>query len=206
MSKYTWILDAGHGGVDKNGNYTTDQKLNKRFRFNDGFEILEGVINRKVTQKLYTMLMNAGVDFVLVYDEINDWTLQKRVQLANQIHGKKKNCIYLSIHSNAGKGNGFEVFTSIGETKSDKIADYFCRQYKKDFPNYKFRADTTDGDLDKEADFYVLKNTNCPAVLVENLFFDERSQAEYLSSEKGQDDIARCLFNAIREIETTKPI
>ena len=29
---------------------------------------------------------------------------------------------------------------------------------------------TTDGDSDYEANFYVLKNTKCPAVLTENLF------------------------------------
>jgi N-acetylmuramoyl-L-alanine amidase len=32
------------------------------------------------------------------------------------------------------------------------------------------RTDFSDGDADKEAHLYVLKNTNCPAVLTENFF------------------------------------
>jgi N-acetylmuramoyl-L-alanine amidase len=32
------------------------------------------------------------------------------------------------------------------------------------------RKDTSDGDKDKEADFYIIKGANCPAVLTENLF------------------------------------
>jgi N-acetylmuramoyl-L-alanine amidase len=107
----------------------------------------------------------------------------------------------LSIHSNAGGGTGFEVFTSPGQTKSDKVANVFCDNYKRFFPDFKFRAGYADGDADKEADFYVLRKTDCPALLVENLFFDNRSEAEFLLSESGQRQIADCLLHSIKECE-----
>ena len=34
----------------------------------------------------------------------------------------------------------------------------------------KLRTDYADNDPDKESNFYVLKHTNCPAVLTENFF------------------------------------
>lgn len=203
MSNYKWLLDAGHGGI-KNGVYVTAPA--KMHRFGDGLEIFEGVINRKITSKLYAMLAVDGIDFGLVYDEIEDTPLKYRVDIADRLHEKHGNCIYLSIHSNAGQGKGFEVFTSIGQTKSDKIAHFFCEQYQKDFPNFAFRSDKSDGDDDKEAEFYVLRKTDCPAILVENLFFDNRLEAEFLLSDVGQQLIAECLFKAIKMVETIKPI
>ena len=44
----------------------------------------------------------------------------------------------------------------------------------------------TDGDPDKEAHFYILKHTKCPAVLTENLFQDNREDVGYLLSEEGK--------------------
>jgi N-acetylmuramoyl-L-alanine amidase len=36
-----------------------------------------------------------------------------------------------------------------------------------------------------ESNFYVLKHTNCPAVLTENFFQDTKSDVEYLTSDLG---------------------
>jgi N-acetylmuramoyl-L-alanine amidase len=51
--------------------------------------------------------------------------------------------------------------------------------------NKLLRKDTTDGDKDKEADFYIIKGANCPAVLTENLFQDNRKDVELLESQYG---------------------
>ena len=124
--------------------------------------------------------------------------------LANRLPAeKKKNCIYLSVHSDAmpdgahGKGSGFSVYTSVGHTPSDAIAEIFCATYIRRLPEFKFRRNLADGDSDHEENFYVLKNTTCPAILVENLFFDNRKEAEFLLSEAGQSQIAMTLFEAI---------
>ena len=204
MSNYKWLLDAGHGGI-LNGRYATAPA--KQFKFPDGLEVYEGLINRQITNKLTTLLQSAGIDFALVYDEHLDTPLAERVAIADYIYAKYKNAIYLSIHSNAGGGKGFEVFTGKGQSNSDKIAFAFCVKYIEHFKNrFPLRKDESDGDADKEEDFYVLRKTDCPALLVENLFFDNREEAEFLISEVGQMAIAQCLFEAIKECETTKPI
>ena len=60
-----------------------------------------------------------------------------------------------------------------------------------------FRMDVSDGDKDLEADFYVLKNTNCPAVLVECMFQDNKSDVEFLLSDVGKHSIERTLLEGI---------
>lgn len=51
------------------------------------------------------------------------------------------------------------------------------------------RIDLTDGDRDKEENFFILKNTACAAVLTENLFQDNRSDVEFLLSPVGRNAI-----------------
>jgi N-acetylmuramoyl-L-alanine amidase len=198
-----WILDAGHGGI-LDGKYTTAPA--KMFTFPDGLVVYEGVVNRGIAWKLAKMLDANGIDWSFVHDEEIDTPLPVRVRRANEIYTKRKNAVMLSIHSNAGGGKGNEVFTSKGETKADPIAEIFCKKYIEHFPEWPFRSDKSDGDLDKEADFFVLKHTLCPAILVESFFFDERKQAELLLSEAGQIKIAYCLLQSIKQVENEKDI
>jgi N-acetylmuramoyl-L-alanine amidase len=202
-SNYLWILDAGHGGI-KNGQYTTAPA--KMHTFEDGVTIYEGAVNRAIAKMVYEELQKKDIDFALVYDDVEDTPLSNRVTLADNVYRKDKRAIYLSIHSNAGGGSGFEIFTSTGQTKSDKVANVFFETYQKFFPNFKFRKDLSDGDADKEADFYVLRKTDCPALLVENLFFDNRNEAEFLLSEAGLRKIATCIVHCIENCEQLKPI
>lgn len=201
-STYLWIIDCGHGGM-KNGKYTTAPAKMHKF---PEFTIYEGVINRLIGQKVVDSLKASRIDYAVVSDPIEDNSLESRVRTADNVYKKDKRAIYLSIHSNAGGGKGFEVFTSPGQTKSDKIAEIFCTAYRRGLPGFPLRSDKADGDADKEADFYVLRKTDCPAVLVENLFFDNLEEAIYLQSDAGQTAIAKCIFDAIIVCEKTKPI
>ena len=107
----------------------------------------------------------------------------ERVHQANAYYMANRNCYLLSIHSNAasndteGNGNtasGFEIYTSLGQTKSDDLANIASKYYKKLFPEFPFRENKSDGGeyKNKEAAFTVLTKTKCPAFLVENLFYE----------------------------------
>ena len=202
-SNYLWILDAGHGGMNKDVYTTAPRKMQI---YPDGFVIYEGIINRLITEMVYKQLELKQIDFALVYDDVEDTPLQQRVTVADNVYRKDKRAVYLSIHSNAGGGSGFEIFTSPGQSKSDKVANIFCETYQKFFPQFPFRKDLADADADKEADFYVLRKTDCPALLVENLFFDNRKEAEFLKSTGGQQKIANCIVHCIENVEKLKPI
>lgn len=60
-----------------------------------------------------------------------------------------------------------------------------------------FRTDTSDGDKDMEASFYILTKTMCPAVLVECMFQDNKSDVEFLLSNTGKHAIERTLVEGI---------
>ena len=197
MGKLLWILDAGHGGM-VNGKYTTAPA--KMYDFGDGIIIYEGVVNRGIRKHLAEMLDEACINYDFANKKDEDESLGSRVRYANKL-ALTQDTVYVSIHCNAGNGTGYEVFTSPGETKSDPIATIFAKEFAKVFPDKVIREDPSDGDPDKEAMFYVLKNTSMPAILTENLFMDRREDAEVLATDEGQKKIALAHFNAIKYIE-----
>lgn len=200
MSKYIYLLDAGHGGVI-NEVYQTNGKRSPIWP--DGRQLLEGVFNRMIVTKLAQMLKDAKIDYYIVAPEESDITLSSRVIRANNVNlAHNGQTIYVSIHGNAGGGTGFEVWTSVGETKSDKVATILYNELGKEFPTMTARSDKADGDPDKESPFYVLKNTMMPAVLSENFFMDTlHPDCELMMSEEGTSRIAKAHFNAIKIIE-----
>ncbi len=200
MSKHIWLLDAGHGSII-DGVYVTPGKRSPVWPNEDPPQLFEGVFNRRVREALVLLLADTSLEYLFVSHGDKDVSLGDRVAYANELHRKHKNCIYLSIHGNAGGGTGFEVFTSPGETASDPIATIFCEEIIKEFPERKFRPDYSDEDPDKEAHFYVLKHTDCPALLTENLFMDRLEDCKFMQSQEGVDRIALAHFNAIKRVE-----
>lgn len=200
MSRFIYLLDAGHGGLDpETCEYVTAPK--KMYRFDDGLTIHEGVINREILFNLVDMLKSDRIQFEVVSHRWKDISLSKRSSKANKIQREKGNCIYVSIHCNAGKGTGLEVWTSPGETKSDAIAEILAEELFNEFPEEAARTDRSDGDLDKESRFHVLVKTSMPAVLGETFFFDRRKDAEKLDSHMFLMRISKAYYKAIKRIE-----
>lgn len=204
ISQYNIVLDLGHGGLDSNGEYTT--KPNKMYRHNDGTFAYEGVLNREIGKKVYNYLeeLNACPSYTVFPDDPTDIPLKKRCELINNFDPKKTFAV--SIHCNASpshKARGSEIFTSPGETLSDILATYVGVDIQDEFPNLKFRTDYTDGDLDKEAKFYILMNTKCPCILIEVLFFDNIHDIKLLRSETFQKRYAwRIATGIVRFLKT----
>lgn len=197
-SKYLWLLDNGHGGVI-DGLYQTEGKRSPKW--DDGSILYEGEFNRSIVNRLIEMMTADRINYVNIAPELEDISLNERVRRANNYHSQNS-CIYVSIHANAGGGKGYEVYTSPGSTNSDKVATVFFDEFKNEFPDIKMRSDMLDGDVDKEANFYVLKNTKMPAILTENFFMDtEKECREYLMSREGRDRIAKAHYTAIINIE-----
>lgn len=191
------ILDNGHGGII-NGLYQTAGKRSPIWE--DGSQLFEGEFNRSIVNHIIENLTRLKIKYVNVAPEYNDVRLETRVKRANDY--SKNNSFYLSIHSNAGGGRGSEIFTSPGETKSDKIATSFGNEYKKVFPDRILRTDFSDGDLDKERGFYVLTRTLMPAILTESFFMDNEEECKkILMTREGRDKVVRYHLNGILEVQ-----
>ena len=121
-----------------------------------------------------------------------------RCKVVNDLCKAYGDCIYVSIHVNAAAADGkwhnatgWEIYTTPGKTKSDDLATCLFNAAKYNLKDKKMRVDLSDGDPDKEANLYVLKHTLCPAVLTENFFQDNKSDVDYLLSDKGFQEIVR---------------
>jgi len=189
------LLDAGHGGVI-NGVYQTAGKRSPIL--SDGRQLFEGEFNRWIVNALSERLSERNIPYVLIAPEQKDISLQTRVNRANQY--SEFESIYVSVHANAGGGKGFEVYSSLGTTLSDQLANYFAIAFKNEFPDRPLRADLSDGDYDKDSNFYVLKHTKMPAVLTENFFMDnEQECCDVLLNVEGRAKIVNYHEKAILE-------
>lgn len=57
----------------------------------------------------------------------------------------------------------------------------------------------SDGDIDWEENFYILRKSLCPAVLTENFFMDSHSDLEYLQSKAGKQAVVDTHIEGIIE-------
>lgn len=179
------LIDPGHG-IDTPGKRSPDGK----FR--------EYLWNRQVADLLGARLVAMGIDASPVVTETNDIPLSTRVQRVNRICSKvgASNVILVSIHANAaGNGGwmnakGWSCYTSKGNTESDRIAECLYDAFEKEFPDRKIRKDLSDGDKDWEENFYVLAKSRCPAVLLENFFYDNQEECAFLLKEETKERIA----------------
>lgn len=195
-SKILVLIDAGHGGIDTHGKYTTAPA--KMYQ-HPHFTFFEGVYNRQVAKKLAEKLQAENIDFEFVHDEVKDLSLTKRCEFVNKM-AKERKCIVFSIHANAHSNlnaNYFSVWTSKGQTESDIIASTLFDELKKEFPNEKFSTQNNDGDNDFEENFAMVAKTICPAVLSENGFFTNEVQATKMLTDEWQEKVAKAHFQTI---------
>jgi N-acetylmuramoyl-L-alanine amidase len=187
--EYCVFLDAGHGGIRPDTGYYTTQPskmfTHEKGKFHNGSTFYEGVKNREYADEIAKRLMDKGINVIKTYHPWEDTPLSRRVELANYYHSNIQKGIFFSEHSNASTGaaKGMSVWTSIGQTTSDFLAEEYLKFYKADLSDDGIRVreqDYEDGDGDYEENFYVLRNTNMPAVLSENLFFDNFDDARLL--------------------------
>lgn len=186
------LIDAGHG-IDTPGKRSPDGA----FR--------EYLWNREVTDILYNLLVEKGYDVDLVVTETNDIPLATRVRRVNEVCSRlgKDNVLLLSIHANAaGNGDwmnakGWSCFTTQGRTESDKVATCLYKAFEEDFKDRKIRYDRSDGDPDWEKAFYICRKTSCPAVLIENFFYDNKEECQWLLKAESKERIAKAIFKGV---------
>ena len=212
MSKYKHLLVAGHGGLNPEGVYVTspnwkkdDPKTwHKMHVGEDGVPLFEGVCNRNIVDKIAFLLEKEGISYKLINPGYEDISLKERCVRVNKEQSIYGNCVSHFIHGNAynSKAKGYEIWTSPGQTKADPMATIVYEEAQKEFPEFKWRADWSDGDPDKEKNLYVLKHTSTPSVLPEVGFFDNADDAKIFGTAEGQWRIAKAYVAAIKRIET----
>lgn len=188
------ILDPGHNGKVP-GKRSPDGSL------------LEYKWAREITAKLEKRLDELKIEHTRTTysneDEGPEIGLTKRCIRANAaIKGRLDKSIFVSIHVNAagaqGKwmaARGWSVFVSPkASSNSKKLASYMATSAK--VMGQKVRVPDPQH-LYWPGNFTVLNKTSMPAVLVENLFQDNKEDVEYLLSEEGKNTLVEVIIKGI---------
>ena len=183
------ILDAGHGN-------NTPGKRSPVWQSGTP-QIFEWSYNRKITTAINKAL---PTDTIILVPEDSDVPLIERVRRANEISRQfgTNNTLLVSVHLNAfttPTPRGWEIHTIKGNTPSDTFADIFHTNAQKIL-----QPDNIPIRNKFKNDFYILKNTICPAVLTENLFMTNEKDCIYLNSEIGFNNIVKLHIDSIQEL------
>ena len=194
LKKYTIVIDAGHGGKDEGASSN-----NGRFK--------EKKCNLAIVKKLKRMLDQT--DIKVIYTRLDDRyvTKKRRVTAAN---GKKADR-FVSIHCNASdniRSKAFGIETLYAKRKGDsrymtnrRLSCILLDSVSKSTSN-KARK------IIRREDLFVLRHTSMPAVIVETGYMSSRKDMNYISSAKGQYEIAdgvyRGIIKSLKEIDRRK--
>ena len=185
------LIDNGHGS-NTAGKRSPDGKLR------------EYAYCREIAQRLCDKLNANGYDAQRIVTEEKDISLKERCRRINAVCKQygAKNCVSISIHLNAagsdGKwhnAQGFSVYVSNNASSNSKrLAQIFTDTAlelklmgNRNIPKDKYWT----------ANLAMCRDTNCPAVLTENLFQDNKYDAEYLLSDLGKNAIVQLHYLAL---------
>lgn len=172
------VIDPGHGGSDP-GAIGPEGTLEKD-------------ITLAVSSRLGALLVGNGHEITPTRNGDITMSLKARADLANS----RKADAFISIHCNAAvspAAHGFEIWTSRGQTRADSLASRIVSAWSIEFPDQNIRADWSDGDVDKESGFYVLRKTLMPAVLLEMQFISHPQWERWLQDKINQHRMATAI-------------
>lgn len=187
---YIICLDNGHG-MDTPGKCSPDQKL-KEYQY-----------AREIVKRLEVKLKENGYKVYIVTPEQEDISLKERCKRINKIYKDNGNkAISISVHCNAagsdGKwhsASGWSVFVSTNASQNSK------RLAKNLYDEALLLNLKGNRSVPKEhfwvQNLAMCRDTNCPAVLTENLFQDNKDDVSFLLSEKGKQSIVDVHYNGI---------
>ncbi len=181
------VIDAGHGGVDP-GKVSVDGSLEKD-------------INLQIALKLQKFLQMQDVDVILtresdagLYDENAS---NKKVQdMKNRVAiiEERQPALTVSIHQNSYHEeyvHGAQAFYYAGSDKSKELAERIQQVMALELDRDNARqAKANDS-------YYLLKKTSSPIVIVECGFLSNYEEAQKLSSELYQEQVAWAIHMAV---------
>ncbi len=219
------LIDAGHGGKDPGALKT--YKINGK-----DVTIREKDINLKVAKMLYERLHAAYPQKQIILTRSTDvfLTLGERTDIANNVKvGENEAVLFISIHVNSSlnrSSSGYEVWylspgyrrTVLDKSAADNDKNLFTIMNSMLEEEYttesimiaKFIMDGLQAQIGKEStargiraeEWFVVKNSNMPAVLIELGFVSNQKEALLLNDEKYLKKATLGIYNGITAFVT----
>ena len=183
---YTVVVDAGHGGSDP-GSIGYKSKTH------------EAVLNLKLSKMLKEKLESAGINVVMTRKDENalvegsgkKWKrldMEARKELIKKVRPN----MVISLHQNSFTNHSFrgaQVFYDKTSDISKQIAEFIQEQFKENLDR-SIKA-TSPGD------YFMLKCTSAPSVIVECGFLSNEDDEKLLLSQDYQEKIIDCIYKGI---------
>lgn len=181
------VLDAGHGL------YTAGKRCMKKL---DANQTREWILNSRIADKVEALLQGyEGYTLLRVDDTTGkkDVSLSARVKAANSFGAD----LYLSLHHNAGikGGKGGGIVAYIAKTASQESALWQRELYDALITTTGLKGNRATS-LGKK-NYYVVKNTKMPAVLLELGFMDSATDVPVILSEAYADEAAGAIVRVL---------
>lgn len=161
------VLDAGHGGTDHGAIY---------------HNINEKDIDLSITLQVGKLLESAGYRVHYTRSDDTYVTLADRAEQANLLEADLCVCIHANAFPQKPEINGLETYYLAGNEQSKALAASIQMQVLA-------ATHCTDRNI-RTANYYVLKNTTMPGVLVETGYLTNTAEAAKLNTAEYQAKIA----------------
>lgn len=177
----TIVIDVGHGGTDRGARahapYCEEKKL---------CLLTARLVKQYLDQLGYHVVMTRNTD--------NFIPLPKRVEIASQASAN----IFVSVHFNSSRSpeaKGIEVFFC--DSKENKTRTSASRKLADSILSRVIRRTAANSRGVKKGNFYVIRETSMPAVLVEGGFISNPKERALLKSRAYQEKIAQGIADGI---------
>lgn len=176
------LIDNGHG-VNTPGKCSPDGRL-KEWKY-----------CREIAAEVRKALLAKGYQAQCIVEEDEDISLATRCRRVNAVCKAfgSKSVLLVSIHNNAAGSGGWKSATGWSGwvyTKGSERSRLLAQHLYKAAAKRGLKGNRAVPACQYwEANFYILKHTNCAAVLTENLFQDNKEEVDFLLSEEGRKSI-----------------
>lgn len=159
----------------------------------------EYAYSRQITKLIVEKLYKNGIKSIVVNPEVEEVKLSVQAARVNKLVSQYKkyydDVILISPHVNAGpknewsKANGWTVFVynkasqksrRLARTMADIAYDRYGLKGDRWIPESRYF----------EANYAILRETNCPAILSENMYQTNKEDVEWLQSKEGLETIS----------------
>jgi N-acetylmuramoyl-L-alanine amidase len=175
-SFHTVVLDAGHGGHDRGARAVSGMN--------------EKELCLDVAKRMKPLLERAGLRVVMTRTTDRFIPLSQRAQASNRIRGS----IFVSVHFNWARrqgARGIETFYFAGSPQSRRLAANIQQEMLRAYPTINRGV--------KQARFYVLRNNNRPAVLLEMGFLSNPQENRLVQDPRVRQRLAEAAVRGIIE-------
>ena len=171
------VLDAGHGGKD-DGTSWGDTK--------------EKDVVLELAEQLKSELEQRGVTVIMTRSDDTYLSLEERTRIANMENADLFLSIHIDWYEDDSSIHGLTCHYMQGSQDGKKYASALTESVQE--------AGIVSVRKETASDFYVLRNTQMPALLIETGYFSNSQDRNNLTNAEFQKELTRCIADGVSEL------